>query len=308
MAALLDGCLHPILKALHADDTLMLGLRGDYVSVYYRGGELLKIRPGSSGDFRITANIDYGHPQDHLDRTVGTAAHADSVVATVPAMKWLMDCHSKIRSSHEREFQQLVVRENNRSRSAGSSDYFITDMEHASGKSRFDMLGARWGHRDRKHGDRLTPVIFEMKYGEQALTGGAGLEKHIKDLRGWLSELEFIAKLKANVGSQFNQLDELGLLDFNRSKSIKAGEFKCGHDRPQVVLVFAAVNPRSRRLLQALRKAREQWRSDPIPDADLLVFRAGFCGYLMNEDSMMGLDEMIAMLEGTHPDINLGEV
>lgn len=290
MAALLDGCLHPILKALHADDTLMLGLRGDYVSVYYRGGELLKIRPGSSGDFRITANIDYGHPQDHLDRTVGTAAQAEAVVGTIPAMKWLMDWHSKIRSSHEREFQQLVVRENNRSRSAGSSDYFITDMEHASGNSRFDMLGAHWSHRDRKHGDRLTPVIFEMKYGEQALTGGAGLAKHIEDLRNWLSDSEFVAKLKANVASQFNQLAELGLLEFNRSDSIDT--FTCD-DRLRVVLVLAAFNPRSSKLLPILKEIEE----NPIPSVDLRVFHASFCGYLMHENSMLDLSQTIEQLK-----------
>lgn len=289
MSALLDGCLHPILKAVREDDTLMLGLRGDYVSIYYRGGELLKIRPGASSDFRIAANSDYGHPQDHLDRTVSTVAQAEAVVGTIPAMKWLMDRHSKIRSSHEREFQQLVVRENNRSRSAGSSDYFITDMEHASGSSRFDMLGAHWSHRDRKHGDRLTPVIFEMKYGEQALTGSAGLAKHIEDRRNWMSDPKFVAKLRANVASQFNQLAELGLLEFNRSDSID--NFTCD-DRLRVVLVLAAFNPRSSKLLPIL----EEIQKNPIPSVDLRVFHASFCGYLMHENSMLDLSQTIEQL------------
>lgn len=294
MSALLDGCLHPILEAVRDDDTLMLGVRGDYITIYYRGGELLKVRPGAANNYRITANRDYGHPSDYLDRIIATASQAESVVGTLPVMKWTMDRHSKIRSSHEREFQQLVVRENNRSRSAGSSDYFITDMEHASGNSRFDMLGARWTHRDRKHGDRLTPVIFEMKYGEDALAGSAGLAKHFDDLRRSLSDSQFVATLRANVASQFNQLTDLELMNFNRSESI--GTFTC-NDQLRVVLVLAAFNPRSSKLLPILEDLNAQWQKAPIPRVDLRVFHASFCGYLMHENSMLDLPETIDQLK-----------
>lgn len=294
MSALRDGCLKPILRTVHADDTLMLGLRGPYVSIYYRGGELLKIDGRAPGGFRITANADYGHPQDHVDRTIATAAQAEDLVLTLPIMKGKMDCHSKIRSSHEREFQQLVVRENNRSRSAGSSDYFITDIEHASGSARFDMLGARWSHRDRKHGDRLMPVIFEMKYGENALGGSAGLDKHMEDLRRRLSDSHFVDTLKANVASQFDQLAKLGLMEFNRSGSIDT--FTCG-DQLRIVFVLAAFNPRSSKLLPILQELHEQWQASPIPNTDVRVFHASFCGYLMHENSMLDLPATIDQLK-----------
>jgi len=52
MASLLGGVLQPVLEAVKKDDTLMLGLRGTYVSIYYRGGELLKIQPATEGGFR----------------------------------------------------------------------------------------------------------------------------------------------------------------------------------------------------------------------------------------------------------------
>lgn len=305
------GCLCPILDAVRADDTLMLGLRGGYVSIYYRGGELLKIEPGASGGYRIKANRDYGHAENHLNRAVATAEQAKEVVDSLPPMKWNMDRHSKIRSSHEREFQQLVVRENNRSRSAGSSDYFITDMEHAHEDARFDMLGGRWMHNDRKHRDRLTPVIFEMKYGESALSGSAGIEAHFDDLRGRLSKKEFVDKLKANVASQFNQLNALELIDFNGSESqrrqfIESGmngvqgsnsrePFRCG-GRLRVVLVLAALNPRSSKLLPILERVYRQWKKDPIEGVDVRVFCASFCGYVMHERSMLDLPEAISRI------------
>lgn len=288
------GCLRPILDAVLADDTLMLGLRGGYASVYYRGGELLKIQRGAAAEYRVIANSDYGHTDEDVNRSVATEAQAAAAVASWPAMKGRMDRHSKIRSSHEREFQQLVVRENNRSRSAGSGDYFITDMEHASGDARFDMLGALWLHTDRKHGNRLTPVIFEMKYGESVLSGSAGLAEHLDDLRKRLVDSQFVATLKANIASQFNQLTELGLMDFNRSKSIV--KFTCG-DQMRIVLVLAAFNPRSSKLLPILEKAQAQLQTAPIPNVDLRVFHASFCGYLMHENSMLSLADTIDQLK-----------
>lgn len=294
MSALIDGCMRPMLEAVQEDCTLMLGLRGAYVSVYYRGGELLTIRPAGPDAYRVTANARYGHVDNFRDRLIATRSDAQEVVTTFPAMKWTMDRYTKIRSGHEREFQQLVVRENNRSRGAGSSDYFITDMEHAKGSARFDLLGARWTHKDRKHGDRLTPVIFEMKYGEGALSGDAGIAKHIDDLRRCLSDEQFVANLRANVASQFNQLAELGLMEFNRSESIKS--FTCA-SQLRIVLVLAAFNPRSSKLLPILEEVHAQWQKDPIPNVDLRVFHASFCGYLMHENSMLDLADTIEQLK-----------
>lgn len=43
MIALKDGLLKPILERIKHDETLMLALRGNYINIYYRGGNLIRI-------------------------------------------------------------------------------------------------------------------------------------------------------------------------------------------------------------------------------------------------------------------------
>jgi len=43
MAGLKEGWLHPLLDRVKADRTLCLEIREDYVNIYYRGGNLLKV-------------------------------------------------------------------------------------------------------------------------------------------------------------------------------------------------------------------------------------------------------------------------
>ena len=55
-----------------------------------------------------------------------------------------MDYHFSVKWKLEREFQQLVARENNRSAISNQTEYFITDIELADEQSRFDMLALKW--------------------------------------------------------------------------------------------------------------------------------------------------------------------
>jgi len=311
-ALLNGGILHPFLRAVRDDDTLLLGLRGEYVSIYYRGGQLLKLGSGD-GAYRVKFDPNYGAEGlaarlqrrvgsgiELLDRTIKSLGDAEAVVDIFGELKGVMDVHPKIRSGHEREFQQLVARENNRTRSAGASSYFITDIEHASGKARFDMLGVRWGNDERKRGDGLLPVLFEMKYGESALEGSAGIVKHLKDIFENLKESGFREKLRANVEAHFNQLHELGLLEFNRSKAIS--RFTTRRDRVQVVFVLAGYNPRSTRLgkvLEDVGKFMSEWGGKDVLgiEVDLRFFHSCFCGYAMHDETMLEFHEFRELVD-----------
>ncbi|MBY4598003.1 hypothetical protein K3217_21005 [bacterium BD-1] len=310
------GILQPALAAVQRDDTLMLGLRGGYVSIYYRGANLLNIKPVSGGAYRAIINDAYDtegilsgrfptlNAAGGLDLPLENADQTKAIFDLFDKLKGLVDRHPKLRSAHEREFQQLVVRENNRTRTAGSSHYFITDMEHANGDARFDMLGVRWLHNERKRGDRLVPVIFEMKYGEQALEGEAGMAEHLKDMLDRLKSDDFRSTLRANVSAQFTQLQALGLLNFNRSEAIS--QFTAVEDRIQLIFLLAGYNPRSSRLGAVLKEeggverimASEQ---DHLAasglSVDLRFFHASFCGYSMHEDSMLTLEETRRVLK-----------
>lgn len=307
------GILHPALAAVRRDETLMLGLRGGYVSIYYRGANLLSIKPASGGGYRAIINDAYDtegilfgrfaapDAAGSLSLPLEDADQTKAIVALFDELKGLVDRHPKLRSAHEREFQQLVVRENNRTRMAGSSHYFITDMEHANGDARFDMLGVRWLHNERKRGDRLVPVIFEMKYGEQALEGDAGMAKHLNDMLPRLMSGEFRATLRANVSAQFTQLQVLGLLNFNRSEAIS--QFTAVEDKIQLIFVLSGYNPRSTKLKGVLKDvnlvmaAQQDGLAASGLSVDLRFFHASFCGYSMHEESMLTLDETQRVLE-----------
>ena len=58
-----------------------------------------------------------------------------------------------------------------------------------------------------------------MKYGDGALEGKAGLLKHLKDIDALLANEEQYGNLLKVMEKQFNQLDQLGLLNFNKGTS-----------------------------------------------------------------------------------------
>jgi hypothetical protein len=75
-----------------------------------------------------------------------------------------MDTYFRLdKSSAEREFQQLVAWENNRSPVANETEYFITDIEFADSEqhARVDMLGVRWLSDERQREHSLVPVLVE---------------------------------------------------------------------------------------------------------------------------------------------------
>ena len=51
-----------------------------------------------------------------------------------------MDCYFGENRSDEREFQQLMVRDNNFGSIANSTDYYVCDIEYDSDNGRFDMI------------------------------------------------------------------------------------------------------------------------------------------------------------------------
>lgn len=303
MKDLLGGTLSPLLREVKEDDTLLLGLRGAYISVYYRGGQLLKITPGGDG-YNVTfdRNYDstnvlqerltrYGCP-DVLDRGIRSSEDTSQLVDVLSELKRLMDRHAKVQSGLEREFQQVAARVNTRTKSSNSSHYFITDIEHAYGKARYDMLGVRWRrnveHRDHKC---LVPVIFEVKYGLDALEGTSGVLGHLEKTLADLQDETFRRGLRENVIAQFSQLSELGLIKYERGRSKDLFEAVDGH--VQIVFLLAEYVPHSIKLAGILDECDRLMASSAEAfeaaglNVELLFASASLCGYGMHERTML---------------------
>lgn len=298
LQTLKTGHLSALTARIRADDTLMLALRGDYIDVYYRGGRILHVV-----DKTFAATFDANYSEDGTAAlpwpTIDTSEKCADAIAVLPQLKEFMNFHLAKKRKSEREFQQLVAWENNRSSIANETEYFITDVEFADAEqgTRIDMLGLKWQSQDRKFNDRCKPVLIEMKYGINAYEGKSGIKSHIKHLQDILKDENKKNALKELIAAQFNQLFDLGLVSFNPNSATRAAIEKAesvtfsasGH--PEVVLLLANDNPRSKSLLSILNEI------DEPQEFDLRFFNSSFAGYGMHDACMLSLPEFKALLE-----------
>jgi hypothetical protein len=290
LAALQSGCLAELTERVRNDDTLMLALRGNYVNIYYRGGSILNI---SEKNGRYSAWFDKNYSQDNelvpALPSVSSDDDCESWVAALSTLKELMNFYFAKKRKSEREFQQLVAWENNRSLIASDTEYFITDIEFADAEknARLDMLGLKWLSNNRKDETNCRPVLIEMKYGIGSYDGDAGIAKHISNLKEILASSEKREMLNRTIADQFDQLLQLGLVQFNRSATYNRAAVS---GRPEVIFLLANHNPRSKKLLNILSHVE-----DPT-DFDLRFFTASFAGYGMHDACMLGLSDFRELL------------
>lgn len=89
--------------------------------------------------------------------------------------------------------------------------------------------------------------------------------------------------------TQFNQLDELGLLNFNKGTS-KAKVMLDPENKPEVIFILANHNPRSPKLKKILNNP-ELNKFENSEQFDLRFYVATFAGYGLHASSMRTLTE-----------------
>ena len=285
------GMLHSILERVSEDHTLMLAIRDGYINIYYRGGNILRVTE-QEGFYETFFDIQYSSVQNvaRSEDDIRNQADAQKLVGDLPDRKIIMDKYFAAKGKAEREFQQLVARENNNSSISGKSEYFVSDIEITIPHlARFDMMAIRWLAKDRKNGNKCRATLIEMKYGDGSLGGDAGLLKHLKDMDTFISNTEKYADLLQTMESQFNQLDELGLLNFNKGTSnvrVKLDPY----NKPEVVFIIANHNPRSSKLKTILNN-REIDKYNQSKRFDLRFYVASFAGYGLHANCMRTLSD-----------------
>lgn len=201
-----------------------------------------------------------------------------------------MNKYFSVHGKAEREFQQLVARENNFSSISNETEYFITDIEFSAPYGRFDMLAVLWPANQRKDGGNCKAALIEVKYGDGALGGKAGLLEHLKDMNKLISDkTQRYASLLQTMESQFNQLDELGLLIFNKGTSNAKVKLDVD-DTPEVIFILANHNPRSSKLKTILSYPEiDKYKQSKL--FDLRFYVASFAGYGLHANCMRTLAE-----------------
>lgn len=295
-----NGILSPVLKKVQQDHSLMLAIRKGYINIYYRGGNILKITEGGNDSFSTFFADDYSkdgiEPSKGLPSQIKTTQHSEEWVRALPYLKEVMDSFfSLVKNKPEREFQQLVARENNYSTVSNETEYFISDIEfnEKSIGARFDLMAIRWLANQRQNGANCRAAFVEMKYGDDALKGDAGLVKHLKDMEELISSVNYENILKT-MEAQFNQLDQLGLVTFNRSKKFDQISID-RKQKPEVIFLLANHNPRSTTLRSILE--HEEFNKHALSDCfDLRFFVSSFAGYAFHSNCMKTLSEFKELL------------
>jgi hypothetical protein len=288
-----NGLYRPLLDRILKDHTLMLALRGSYVNVYYRGGNLLKLTSDGVAEFDANYLKD-GRELPSLPERITTAESLQSWLRAVPHLKDAMDRYFVDAEKLEREFQQIVARENNQSKISNETEYFISDIEYADTGARFDMLAVRWPRRDRRHVDRCRMCLIEMKYGDDAYVGSSGLVEHLEALDAFLCEKAKVDGLRMTMQTQFNQLRDLGLLRVNQSGSITIAT-----ERPEVVILLANHHPGKSNLGKILRELADPKFARIVSGAnyDLRFFVASLAGYALHEACMLDLSQVTQLVD-----------
>jgi hypothetical protein len=286
-----DGILKPILEYIKEDSNLILEIRNDYINIYYRGGNLLKISEKTIGiskyDFYFNnkyilnpnkTNVKITNNMKVIDST--NPKDVEKWIDIIPHIKYEMDKWLSKYKKLEKEYQQTIVRENNIDL-AKSTDYFICDIENAKGKGRYDLIAVKWisNGAKRKSGKNLRLAFVELKFGDGSLKGSSGLEKHIKDMDEFLSNQKNIDNIKEEMKKTFNQKLELGLIE-NQNKIESFSD-----EKPEYILVLANHDPDSTLLRMELKKIQ------PSENFELKIATSNFMGYGLFQEAIYTLDE-----------------
>ena len=270
-----DGCLSGLREMVVSDPSLCLELRGSAIHVYYRGGRLMAVERKRDGFF--------GFDSDYLKGDKGVDLDPNDICAwlsAVPKLKHTIDLHLGTQAKDEREFQQVLLRENNFGRIAQSTDYYVCDIEYAaSGYGRFDLVAVHWPTTKRQQTTDRRLVFIEMKYGDTALGGKSGIGAHIEAVNCFL-DTGRVTSFKDDMKEVFNQKRRLGLMRCDKCLTSFSDE------PPIFLLVFANHQPRSSTLAGELRGL-------PTSNSrvEVRVATASFMGYGLYDQATHTLKE-----------------
>ena len=123
-----DGVLHPILTRVKKDHTLMLTIRENFINIYYRGGNILNLKEHNKGFYQASFDDQYNKSGLLIPDSPTEINHQNdsrSWIDSFPIRKNIMDEYFSTHGKAEREFQQLIARENNNSTISNESEYLL---------------------------------------------------------------------------------------------------------------------------------------------------------------------------------------
>lgn len=280
-----NGKFHNILEAVKKDDSLIMCMRGDYVTIYYKSLQILKIF--ENGSFDVDKKYVEEKPIEGFD-----------VEAYFAKAKLGIDRHCKESKVEklEKEVQQAIVRENNYCSISNATDYFIIDIEYTQNElnARFDALAVLWPRKNRKYGEGLRLAYIEVKAGEKAIKGTSGVSDHYKAIYNFIENLNKNNKEKQDfledLENVIMQQRELGLWEIgNNNHKISLSKIL----EPQLMFILVNYNQNSESIQDELENIQDfiLEKDNNIP-FELVFATSSFMGYGLYENCMISLENM----------------
>ena len=275
---------------MRRDSGLSLEIRDGYFNVCYRGGSLARVIRKQASHYSVEFNPKYfaGQPAPvSLVKSIASPQDARAWLGTVPHLKDAMDLWFGAHSKDEREYQQLVVRDNNLRHAGTATDYFICDIEYARPSMRFDLVAVHWPSTgpDRKRRQDRGLAVIELKVLDGALSGGAGIAKHLEDYLAFVKSAE-LQSFQNEMRTVFEQKNQLGLINCQHAvESFMDGV-------PDYVLLLVNHDPGSRKLAAILDGLPS------YPDFRIKVATACFAGYGLYDPGVFEVDEFRRRFRG----------
>ena len=299
ITALLDGHLSNLQNFLQNDLSLSPEIRVNTLTVYYRGGSLIKVEE-ITGTYQASFNAQYAaaaaEPWAHwwvanldgLPEFLNTPEDVEQLLMRIPFLKSVMDRFYSNMAWREREAQQRIVLENNRDGAlANSTDYCFCDMEvvenqGAAGVLRADLIGVEWPAPNRGNGFNRPLVVAEVKYGDGAL--GNLVADHYQDLHILMNDHFRLEDLKARMLSAFQQKHRLGYIRTQHQLE--------GFSDTHVIwlLILINHNPRGELLRRQLVMLDQFLAENADNRIQARVATSNFMGYGLWTHSILGLE------------------
>lgn len=292
MSELQTGSLKPILKEVQLDDTLDLELRGNKITIYYRGGALFSIIE-ENGKYNLVGIDPKYRTNDLLIPTISL----NNISNYIKDAKHLIDFYvtSENNKLWEKEIQQLIVRENNYSANSSDTDFFIVDIEETDNDSRFDIIALQWNAEGlaRKSFDKFKLTIIEVKQGINSLRtrsskgtkkGNPGLKKHQADFERFIAAGN-LDSFNDDMLMVFKQKCVLGLIKANRIERINLNTQLSISGEPKFVCILANYKQKSKNLVNELAEMK-----------DCKFFISSFTGYGLYHKNIVNKQHILELL------------
>ena len=289
------GLFNSLLERVKKDSTLCLEIRENYINIYYRGGNIMRVEEKNDYISWFDKKYCLGNVPGIIKELPEKLMAEKDVCAWItafPSLKQAMDFWFNNNPKDEREFQQLFVRENNGFSIGNSTDYFVIDIEYDNHKgARFDLVTIQWDSQGsvrkltKGHSPKL--CFIEMKYADGALGGTAGMVEHIKDFQEYFESSDGLEAIRKEMQKIFDQKRQLGLIPALKNNK---NDVKGFTDEVDFIFLLANHDPESDKLKKALYDIKDKYGNAKL-GFNLRFCTSNFLGYGLYRQNIYSLSE-----------------